>query len=107
MFDARPRSRELIYILLAQRAARALGDLRMHANLAGIIETDARMIAKARLDAVVAVHMYGLNVADMEAILGDFRALAHREERAYGEFRTRRLVLAEVKRELAVSSGLS
>ncbi|HPV74722.1 MAG: DUF885 family protein [Gemmatimonadetes bacterium] len=34
MFDARPRSRELIYILLAQRAARALGDLRMHANQA-------------------------------------------------------------------------
>ena len=32
MFDARPRSRELIYILVAQRAARALGDLRMHAN---------------------------------------------------------------------------
>jgi hypothetical protein len=32
MLDARPRSRELIYILLAQRAARALGDLRMHAN---------------------------------------------------------------------------
>ena len=32
MFDARPRSRELIYVLLAQRGARALGDLRMHAN---------------------------------------------------------------------------
>jgi uncharacterized protein (DUF885 family) len=32
MFDGRPRSRELIYILVAQRAARALGDLRMHAN---------------------------------------------------------------------------
>jgi len=32
MFDARPRTRELLYILLAQRAARALGDLRMHAN---------------------------------------------------------------------------
>jgi uncharacterized protein (DUF885 family) len=30
MFDARPRTRELIQILLAQRAARALGDLRMH-----------------------------------------------------------------------------
>jgi uncharacterized protein DUF885 len=30
MFDARPRTRELIYILIAQRAARALGDLRMH-----------------------------------------------------------------------------
>jgi len=32
MLDARPRSRELIYILVAQRAARALGDLRMHGN---------------------------------------------------------------------------
>lgn len=29
MFDARPRSRELVYILVAQRAARALGELRM------------------------------------------------------------------------------
>jgi hypothetical protein len=32
MFDARPRARELIWVLLAQRAARALGDLRMHSN---------------------------------------------------------------------------
>jgi uncharacterized protein (DUF885 family) len=32
MFDGRPRSRELVYVLLGQRAARALGDLRMHAN---------------------------------------------------------------------------
>lgn len=32
MFDARPRSRELIYILLAERAARALGDLRMQSR---------------------------------------------------------------------------
>jgi hypothetical protein len=32
MFDARPRSRELVYILVAERAARALGELRMHAN---------------------------------------------------------------------------
>ncbi len=32
MFDANPRSRELIYILLAERAARALGDLRMQSN---------------------------------------------------------------------------
>jgi uncharacterized protein (DUF885 family) len=32
MFDARPRTRELLYILLAERAARALGDLRMQSN---------------------------------------------------------------------------
>jgi Bacterial protein of unknown function (DUF885) len=39
MFDARPRTRELIYILLAQRAARALGDLRMHGDEASIEST--------------------------------------------------------------------
>lgn len=39
MFDARPHTRELIYVLLAQRAARALGDLRMHANLATLEES--------------------------------------------------------------------
>jgi len=32
MFDDRPRTRELVYILLAERAARALGDLRMQSN---------------------------------------------------------------------------
>src|SRR5262249_5055720 len=32
MLEARPRSRELVYILLAERAARALGELRMHSN---------------------------------------------------------------------------
>ena len=32
MFDARPRTGELVYILVAERAARALGDLRMHSN---------------------------------------------------------------------------
>jgi uncharacterized protein DUF885 len=41
MFDSRPRSRELIYILIAQRAARALGDLRMHANQATLEEAAA------------------------------------------------------------------
>jgi hypothetical protein len=32
MFDRRPRSRELVYILVAERAARALGELRIHSN---------------------------------------------------------------------------
>lgn len=32
LFEERPRSRELIYVLLAQRGARAMGDLMMHAN---------------------------------------------------------------------------
>ena len=36
--DTRPRSRELVYILLAQRAARAIGELRMHANQMSVDE---------------------------------------------------------------------
>lgn len=32
LYDPRPRSRESVWILLAQRAARGLGDLMMHAN---------------------------------------------------------------------------
>jgi uncharacterized protein (DUF885 family) len=32
MFDTHPRSRELIYILIAERAARALGELGMQSN---------------------------------------------------------------------------
>lgn len=38
LFDKRPQARELIWIMLAQRAARALGDLNMHANRATIEE---------------------------------------------------------------------
>lgn len=41
MFDGKPRSRELIYILLAERAARAMGDLRMHANQMTLEEASA------------------------------------------------------------------
>ena len=32
LYEGRPRSRELVYVMLAQRAARALGDLHMHDN---------------------------------------------------------------------------
>lgn len=41
MFDSKPRSRELIYILLAERAARAMGDLQMHANQMTLEEASA------------------------------------------------------------------
>jgi Bacterial protein of unknown function (DUF885) len=41
MFDARPRARELVYILVAERAARALGELRMHSNEVTLEEASA------------------------------------------------------------------
>jgi hypothetical protein len=41
LFDDRPRARELIYILLAQRAARAIGGLMLHANEWSVAEASA------------------------------------------------------------------
>ncbi len=41
MFDDRPRTRELVYVLLAERAARALGELRMQANQLSLEEAAA------------------------------------------------------------------
>jgi Bacterial protein of unknown function (DUF885) len=41
MVDARPRSRELVYILVAQRAARALGELMMHGKGKSLEEASA------------------------------------------------------------------
>jgi len=41
MFDARPRTRELIYILVAERAARALGELFMQANVMTLEQASA------------------------------------------------------------------
>ncbi len=45
LFDEKPRSRELVYIMVAQRAARAISGLRMHSNEFDIDE--ARRFASA------------------------------------------------------------
>jgi hypothetical protein len=45
LFDASPRSRELIYVLLAQRAARALGELLMHGAQRPVTEAAAFAVA--------------------------------------------------------------
>lgn len=66
----------------------------------GLTDPEARCAARARLDALVAVHLYDLDAADMEVIFADFKALASHEQREFGEFRTRRLVLAEMEAEL-------
>ncbi|MEX2282687.1 MAG: DUF885 family protein [Gemmatimonadota bacterium] len=44
--DTHPRGRELIYVLVAQRAARALGDLMMHANRYTIDQAAAFAVAE-------------------------------------------------------------
>jgi hypothetical protein len=104
MFDARPRTRELIYILLAQRAARALGDLRMHGENASI-ETAAAFTSAhtprgwLRLDGNLVrfeQHLYlqqpGYGISYVIGKLEIEKLLADRKRQLGGEFTMRRFV---------------
>jgi hypothetical protein len=64
LFDRRPRARELVYILVAMRCARAMGDLRMHSN-----EWDLEKAVKAGVD----LTPYGWLLPDGETIWSDLR----------------------------------
>lgn len=52
---------------------------------------------RAEIDAIVA-HLYGLNREEMSYILDTFTALSNAETREFGEFRSKRMVLEEMKR---------
>ncbi|WP_040786090.1 Eco57I restriction-modification methylase domain-containing protein [Nocardia pneumoniae] len=54
---------------------------------------ERRAQLRAELDAAY-MHLYGLNRSDTEHVIDSFFVLRKNEERNYGEFRTRRLVLA-------------
>lgn len=54
---------------------------------------DRRAQLRAELDAAY-LHLYGLDRIDAEHVIDSFFVLCRNEERQYGEFRTRRLVLA-------------
>ena len=72
---------------------------RSPSEIPGLMDEPARLGARARLDAVVAVHLFGLEATDMAIILSDFKQLANREQRVFGEFRTNWLVLAAMEHE--------
>lgn len=52
---------------------------------------------RAEIDAIIA-HLYGLNRDEMSYIFDTFSALRNGEEREFGEFRSKRMVLEEMKR---------
>jgi hypothetical protein len=55
-------------------------------------DEDRRTIMRAELDAAY-FHLYGLQRDDVEHAIESFGALHRREERQFGEFRTKRLIL--------------
>jgi hypothetical protein len=54
---------------------------------------DTRAIARAELDAFVAVKVFGLTRQELSEQLDTFDVLRRRQEKAHGEFRTKRLIL--------------
>lgn len=89
-----------MYPLWDQLAAAGWVSARSPERDPGLTTEEGRLATRARLDALVAVHLYGLDSEDMEIILADYKALANREQRVFGEFRSHRLVMAEMEREL-------
>ena len=63
------------------------------ANPPGFVDPDVRAAARAEIDAVVARELFGLSAEELAGILDTFPVLRRREEKTYGEFRTKRLVL--------------
>ena len=57
------------------------------------VDPDLRAAARAEIDAVVARELFGLSADELAGILDTFPVLRRREEKTYGEFRTKRLVL--------------
>jgi len=68
---------------------------------------ERREMLRAELDAAM-MHVYGLERDEVKHVLGSFSVLRKYEERDHGEFRTKRLVLAEYDRMAeAAATGIS
>jgi hypothetical protein len=58
-----------------------------------LLEKDARATARAEIDAVIAREVYGLSREELSDILETFPVLKKRDEKGYGDYRTKRLIL--------------
>lgn len=58
-----------------------------------LIDPEQRATARAEIDAIVARELFELTSEELATILDTFPVLRRREEKLYGEFRTKRLVL--------------
>jgi hypothetical protein len=53
----------------------------------------ARALARAELDAMVALHVFRLTRSELSALMDPFDVLRRREEKAFGEYRIKRVIL--------------
>ena len=57
------------------------------------VEPVARANVRAELDAFIAARVFGLTAQELSDLLDTFDVLSRRDEKAHGEFRTKRLIL--------------
>jgi hypothetical protein len=60
----------------------------------GLITEDGRALARAQIDAVVARDLFGLSRTDLAQILDSFRTTQKYDEKRWGEYRSKRLIIA-------------
>lgn len=58
-----------------------------------LLDEESRAIARAEIDAVVAREVYGLSSEELSDILETFPVLKKRDEKAFGAYRTKHLIL--------------
>lgn len=62
------------------------------------VEPKSRVLARAELEALVAVRVFGLNAQELSDLLDTFQAYRRSDEKKNGEFVTKRLILDAHKR---------
>jgi hypothetical protein len=75
-------------------AKRDLVPVRKPEQLPGLIERDERSQAIAEIEAIVAYHLYGLERDELAHILDTFPIVQKREEKEFGEYVTKKRILA-------------
>ena len=75
-------------------AKRSLVPPRKPKQIPGLIERDERSQAIAEIEAIVAYHLYGLERDELAHILDTFPIVQKREEKEFGEYITKRRILA-------------
>jgi hypothetical protein len=59
----------------------------------GILDEQGRLDAQARIEAIVARDLFGLGRDDLAYVMDTFPIVKRRDEQAYGDFRTKRVIL--------------
>jgi hypothetical protein len=70
-------------------------------EITGLIEDAQRLQVMAEIEAIVALHVYGLSRTQLNCVLNTFPIVRRKETDEYGEFLSKRLILEAYDKEVA------